>query len=252
MAFDPQKQIDEYTKRLEDLDKKTKQAQKQPQKSVVKGDEQDEVLQSKGIGSKMADAVLEFIGGNKSNKTLQKLARWLGVDNDKFLQKLGKNKTPITEFKGGSVPKGTIVQDSNGNYFMSRVNKTEGKPKAWTIDANGVPMKNKWWASVNINQTVKEDGTLTPFVLEGNGIYREALPDEQNIVYLNVQNPIKNNQMSVEEMVARDIDARVIDGDDKLMRYQLLNEKEQAINPRRFDQLDERGFSNKQEFIDNC
>lgn len=171
---------------------------------------------------------------------VRKMATLFGVGSNQHYYALGKNIKEISVWQPKKgVSKGTIVKH-NGNHYIARQTVPAGEhvPSQWVVADNNTLMFNKYWAKVDINETLNMDGTLFKFVVDQDELgtfyrpYREAIDSGKQTYNLNIQKPIQNENVSFEQIVANEIDAIVIDP--KRMHYRIFHSG-QAIGTNNFD-----------------
>lgn len=162
---------------------------------------------------------------------LKALAVNLGVDDLRNVELrkgkkhlFGRNLADIEEWKGGDIPKDTIVKkvtnDGEHQYFLAN-RKTETPPSKWIIDGKKTK-PNPDWAYIGKNVTTDDAGRLKTFKRLGTGVYKE---DPEGDIFLNVTKPYKGDDSpSIYELANQGYDA--IDRGDGV--YKLFDEATQA------------------------
>jgi hypothetical protein len=192
-----------------------------------------------GVGSKFFNSIKEFNPNLQSNKSsIRNVVKNLGMDNNDAVDVFKKNIAPVeyTTGRSNNIQSNVVVKVNNNGVdelYITRKNTNVGSrpPSRW-VESEGRLIDNPDYARIDVNQTLRPDGTLKTFVAEQDGsriIYREATPEDTDVVFLNIQRPVEGEITDLEHIMANNIDAFAITKNGK--NYYALVSDNQAIKP---------------------
>jgi len=213
--------------------------------------ETDEVHQKFGVVQNFFNDIAKRAGYKSPRKSsVRSWLGWLGAGPNTNYDMLSKTKKGVREFlkkkgtkgKGSKgIDEGVIVKsqsiDGDWEHFMvTQKTGNDDLPSVWISDGGAIRL-NPYYKRVDQNVTVRPDGTLQQYkkeVTDVRGKPRDVyVPVEEGEkgVYLNIQKPTINENVSQGEIRRRGIDGWEVTTQDGRKGYIPIIEAEQVVDP---------------------